>query len=78
MKHMREIRRDYNESLRTFAKRLNTSSSIWSAYETGKTLILCSFLIEICLHKGYPADWMLGKTNIKYIKNIKISFKMKK
>ena len=76
MKHMREIRRDYNETLRTFTKRLNTSNSTWSAYETGKTLILCSFLIDICLDKGYSADWILGKTNIKYIKNINIEIKI--
>lgn len=67
MNNIREIRKDYNESLRSFTKRLNTSSSTWSAYETGKTLILCSFLIEICLDNGYSADWILGRSNIKYI-----------
>ena len=64
----REIRKDYNETLRQFSKRLNTSNSTWSAYETGKTLILCSFLIEICLDRKYSADWVLGRSNEKYIK----------
>ena len=67
--NIREIRKDYNESLRQFSKRLNTSNSTWSAYETGKTLILCSFLIEICLDRNYSADWILGKSNEKYIKS---------
>ncbi len=29
-----EVRKDFNETLRTFVKRFNTSSSTWSAYET--------------------------------------------
>ena len=64
--NVREIRKDYNESLRVFVKRINTSNSTWCAYETGKILILCSFLIEICKDKNYSADWVLGRSNIKY------------
>lgn len=67
--NMREIRKDYNKTLREFTKILNTSSSTWSAYETGKTLILCSFLFEICLDKGYSADWILGRSDVKYVNN---------
>ena len=65
----REIRNDYNETLRTFSQRLNTSNSTWSAYETGKVLILCAFLIEVCKFGNYSADWILGRSNVKYIKN---------
>lgn len=61
-----EIRKDFNESLRTFADRLNTSNSTWSAYETGKVLILCAFLIEVCKITEYSADWILGRTDEKY------------
>lgn len=67
---IREIRRDYNESLRTFSKRLNTSNSTWSAYESGKTLILCSFLLEVCLDKNYSADWILCRSDNKYIDKV--------
>lgn len=61
-----EIRNDYNETLREFAKRLNTSNSTWSAYETGKVLILSAFLLEICQNSNYSIDWILGRTNKKF------------
>lgn len=64
---VREIRQDFNESLRDFSKRLNTSNSTWSAYETGKVLILESFLVEVCKFGNYSADWILGRTNKKYL-----------
>ncbi len=61
-----EIRKDFGESLREFSKRLNTSNSTWSAYETGKVLILGAFLLEICKMENYSADWILGRSNEKY------------
>ena len=61
-----EIRKDFNESLREFSKRLNTSNSTWSAYETGQVLILGAFLLEICKIKNYSADWVLGRSSKKY------------
>ena len=64
---VREIRSDTNETLRKFAMRLNTSNSTWSAYETGKTLILCAFMIEICKSLNYSADWILGRSDIKFL-----------
>ena len=63
---IREIRKDYGETLREFAKRLNTTNSTWSAYETGKVLILGAFLLEICKMGNYSADWILGRTDKKY------------
>lgn len=72
-KRTREIRNDYHETLRTFSERLNTSNSTWSAYENGKVLILCAFLIEVCRFGNYSADWILGRTNKKYLnKNITV------
>lgn len=65
---LRQIRENFNETLRTFARRFNTTSSTWSAYETGKVLILGSFLIELCKISNCSADWILGRTNDKYIK----------
>ncbi len=61
-----EIRKDFGESLREFSKRLNTSNSTWSAYETGKVLILGAFLLEICKIENYSADWVLGRSSEKY------------
>lgn len=64
---IRQIREEFNETLRMFARRFNTTSSTWSAYETGKVLILGSFLIEVCKIGNYSADWILGRTDNKYI-----------
>ena len=66
--HLLEIRKDFNETLREFSKRFNTSNSTWSAYETGKVLILGAFLFEICKLGNYSIDWILGRSNTKYIK----------
>ena len=68
-KRTREIRNDSKESLRTFSDKLHTSNSTWSAYETGKTLILCAFLMEICKTKNYSADWILGRSDKKFYLN---------
>lgn len=65
---IKEIRKDYKETLRTFSDKLNTSNSTWSAYETGKVLILSAFLLEVCEMGNYSADWILGRSSEKYIK----------
>ena len=59
----RELRMDMKYTLRDIAKILNTTSSTWSAYETGKTLILSSFLIKICQISKISVDWLLGRTD---------------
>lgn len=64
-KRTKEVREDLNMTLRDIASFLNTTSSTWSAYETGKTLILSSFLIQICRKYKYSADWILGRKNNK-------------
>lgn len=63
----REVRNDYNESLRVFSKRFNTTSSTWYAYENGDTFILGSFLLDLCRNGNYSAEWILGKSNTKRI-----------
>ena len=65
--NLKQIRKEHGESLRIFCKRLNTSNSTWHAYETGKTTILCSFLIQLCIESKYSADWILGRSNEKFI-----------
>lgn len=66
-KRTRELRTDLNMTLREIATFLNTTSSTWSAYETGKTVILSSFLTQICKKYKYSADWVLGRSNNKYL-----------
>lgn len=66
-KRVRIIRNELNLTLRELAKKLNTTSSTLSAYETGKVLILCTFLIEICKIGNYSTDWVLGRTEQKLI-----------
>ena len=65
----RELRMDMKYTLRDIAKILNTTSSTWSAYETGKTLILSSFLIKICQISKISVDWLLGRTDNPKIPN---------
>ena len=65
---IKSIREKEKLTLRDLAYILNTSNSTISAYETGKTLILESFLYDICKKYGYSADWILGRSNDMYIK----------
>lgn len=66
---LKEIRKSLNMSMRDLAKMLNTSSSAISNYENYKYLILSPFLIEICKYSNYSIDWVLDRTNIKYLGN---------
>lgn len=52
--NIRKLRRDNDLTLRDLAKVLNTTSSTISAYETGKTLLLTAFAIEIAKNTTYP------------------------
>lgn len=63
---VKEIRKDLGVTLRFLCDKLNTSSSTWSAYETGKVLILDAFLLEVCEIGNYSVDWILGVSNNKY------------
>lgn len=56
------IRKDNNLTLRSLADELKTSSSTISAYETGKTLILTAFAIQICRKYKVSIDWLYAKT----------------
>lgn len=65
---LREIRNFLNLTMREEANKLNTTSSAISNYENGKYLILSTFLIELCRISNYSIDWVLGRTNKKFIK----------
>ncbi len=55
-KNIRKFRLRNNLSQLALAKTLNTTQSVISAYESGKTLILTAFLIEICLKYNLSMD----------------------
>ena len=63
---VREIRKELHYTLRELSANLNTSSSTWSAYETGKVLILSAFLLQICQEGNFSIDWVLGRSEVKY------------
>ena len=55
--------------MRKEAEILNTTSSVVSNFENNKTLILRSFLLGLCKYSNYSIDWILGRSDIKMIKN---------
>ena len=64
---LKEVRENMNLTMRELAQKLNTSSSAISNYENNKNLILSSFLIELAKISNYSIDYMLGRSNIKFI-----------
>ena len=64
---LKEVRENMNLSMRELAQKLNTSSSAISNYENNKNLILSSFLIELSKISNYSIDYILGRSDIKFI-----------
>ncbi len=62
--NIRKLRSENNLTLRDLAKVLNTTSSTISAYETGKTLILTAFAIELAKRYHVSIDLLCGKEEI--------------
>lgn len=60
-KNLAKLRQDRNLTLRDLAKVLNTTSSTISAYETGKTLLLTAFAIQISKKYKISLDKLYGK-----------------
>lgn len=50
------------------AKNIGVAQSVYSEWENGKFLILSPFLIEICQTYGYSIDWILGRSEDKFLK----------
>ena len=74
--NLKELRKDINISMREEARILNTTSSVVSNFENNKTLILETFLVELCKKTNYSIDWVLGRSDIKKINiNNKVSLK---
>ena len=66
---LKEVRHDNNLTFRELADELNTTASTLHAYESGKTLILTSFLYQICQKYNISMDWFCGRSNEKYLLN---------
>lgn len=64
---LKEIRKSLNMTMRDLSKKFNTSSSAISNYENNKFLILSPFLIELCKFGNYSIDWVLGRTDNKFL-----------
>lgn len=65
---VREMIKMTGFTLEVLAKYWKTSKSTISAYQTGKVLILYTFLIELCFMTHCSIDWALGRTNTKSIR----------
>lgn len=68
---LKEIRKSLKLTMRELAEKFNTTSSAISNYENNKFLILSSFLIELARYSNYSIDWILGRSNEKFIQQKK-------
>jgi len=66
--NLKEIRNDLKISLRQLGTTLNTSFSAFASYERGEHLIQSHILIDLSKMYNYSIDWILGKSNEKYLK----------
>lgn len=64
-KRLKEIRKEHEYTQARIAQKLNTDNGVISRYESGKTLILTSFLIEYSKIFNISSDYLLGKINEK-------------
>lgn len=60
-KRIREARLSINYTQEKLAKKLNTTHSVISAYESGKTAVPTLFLIEIAKITNKSLNWFLSK-----------------
>lgn len=66
-KRLAEICCDQNLSNVGLAKELNTTESNIRNYKTEKTLLLTAFTLELHQKYSYSVDWIVGKTQHKYV-----------
>ncbi len=64
---LKEIRKSLKFTMRELANKFNTTSSTISNYENAKFLILSPFLIELSKCSNYSIDWILGRSEHKWI-----------
>ena len=66
-KRILEICEEQSLSNVGLAKILNTTESNIRNYKTGKTLLLTAFALELHQKYSYSVDWIVGKTQHKYV-----------
>lgn len=64
---LRQIFKENNITQVEIAKMLNTTQSTISAYLNGKTLILTAFAYQIAKNYNISLDWLVGRSNNKYL-----------
>ena len=60
-KNLKKLREDNSITQNDLAKLLNTTQSTISAYESGKTVILTAFAIQIVNKFNISLDWLCGR-----------------
>ena len=60
-KKIKEARKSVNYTQEKLASKLNTTHSVISAYESGKTTVSTLFIIEIAKITGKSLNWLLSK-----------------
>lgn len=60
-KRIRQARKESNYTQEKLAKKLNTTHSVISAYESGKTSVPTLFIIEIAKLTDKSLNWLLDK-----------------
>ena len=64
---IKEARSELYLTLREIGKKLNCSYSAFAAYERGENLINSETLLSLCTLTNYSIDYILGRTNTKYL-----------
>lgn len=60
-KRIREARKSINYTQEKLASKLNTTHSVISAYESGKSTVSTLFIIEIAKLTNKTLNWLLNK-----------------
>ena len=66
-KRLREFRKHFNLTQVELAKFLNTTQSTISAYESGETLILTTFAVQISKRYNVSVDYLCGRKSNMFI-----------
>lgn len=67
-KRLKLLRKELNLSQQELADDCNISQTTYSGYETGNYLINTITIYTICKKYNVSMDWIVGRTNNKYLK----------
>ncbi len=62
-KNLKNLRKTNSVSQKDLAKLLNTTQSTISAYESGKTILLTAFAVEIVKKYNVSLEWLCNKND---------------